>query len=146
MGRAETTPMTEMELADELRLVIGRLARRLRQHAVGGLTPSQRSVLATLNQSGVLRMGDLARIEDVSPPSITGIIGRLEEKGMVTRIPDPDDARSTMVQISDEATRLLEESRKARSTYLATQLSSLDADERARLETAVRILDRMIDE
>lgn len=135
-----------MELADELRLVIGRLARRLRQHAVGGLTPSQRSVLATLNQSGVLRMGDLARIEDVSPPSITGIIGRLEEKGMVTRIPDPDDARSTMVQISDEATRLLEESRKARSTYLATQLSSLDADERARLETAVRILDRMIDE
>lgn len=138
--------MTEMELADELRLVIGRLARRLRQHAVGGLTPSQRSVLATLNQSGVLRMGDLARIEDVSPPSITGIIGRLEEKGMVTRIPDPDDARSTMVQISDEATRLLEESRKARSTYLATQLSSLDADERARLETAVRILDRMIDE
>jgi DNA-binding MarR family transcriptional regulator len=146
MGRAETTPMTEMELADELRLVIGRLARRLRQHAVGGLTPSQRSVLATLHQSGVLRMGDLARIEDVSPPSITGIVGRLEEKGMVTRIPDPDDARSTMVQISDEATRLLEESRKARSTYLATQLSSLDANERARLETAVRILDRMIDE
>lgn len=138
--------MTEMELADELRLVIGRLARRLRQHAVGGLTMSQRSVLATLSRWGVLRMGDLARIEDVSPPSITGIVGRLEEKGLVKRVPDPEDARSTMVQISDEATALLEESRKARSTYLATQLSTLDAGERARLEAAVRILDRMLEE
>ncbi|MGC2241159.1 MAG: MarR family transcriptional regulator [Acidimicrobiia bacterium] len=146
MAGTDTTPMTEMELADELRLVIGRLARRLRQHTVGGLTPSQRSVLATLHRSGVLRMGDLARIEEVSPPSITGIVGRLEEKGLVRRVPDPEDARSTMVQISDEATALLEESRKARSTYLATQLSSLGAHERARLETAVRILDRMIDE
>jgi DNA-binding MarR family transcriptional regulator len=135
----------EMELAEALRLAVGRLARRLRQQTQGGLTPSQRSVLATLERSGPLRMGDLARIENVSPPSITGIVGRLEERDMVSRVPDSGDARSTMVQVTPMAVRDLEESRRARATLLAQQLRRLDAEELSVLRSAVVLLDRMIE-
>jgi DNA-binding MarR family transcriptional regulator len=142
----EITATTEIDLADSLRLVIGRLARRLRQQAAGGLTPSQRSVLATLHRSGPLRMGDLARIELVSPPSITGIVGRLEERGLVSRITDPDDARSTMAKITETAESMIEIARQARSTFLAQQIALLDPTEREQLRVAVRLLDRMIEE
>jgi DNA-binding MarR family transcriptional regulator len=135
-----------MELADSLRLAVGRLARRLRQQAQGGLTPSQRSVLATLETSGPLRMGDLARIENVSPPSVTGIVGRLEDRAMVRRVPDPDDARSTMVEATELAIADLQESRRVRSTYLAEHLNRLDDAERTLLREAVVLLHRMIEE
>jgi len=79
----------EVVLADRLRLAIGRLARRLRQHSVGGLTPSQRSVLATLDRHGPMTMSRLAEIETISAPSVTGIISRLAEKELVERRPNP---------------------------------------------------------
>jgi DNA-binding MarR family transcriptional regulator len=137
---------TATEIADDLRLVIGRLARRLRQQTLDGMTPSQRSVIATLESNGPLRMGELARIENVSPPSITGIVGRLEERGLVSRVSDPEDARSTRVEITIAARQLLGESRKRRSMFLAQRLERLDQDERALLARAVPVLDRLIEE
>ncbi len=143
----EPTPTkAHFELADGLRLVVGRLARRLRQLSLGGLTLSQRSVLVTLETSGPLRMGELARIENVSPPSITGIVGRLETRGLVNRIPDPEDARSTMVEIAPEAVEGLVESRRLRSEYLAQRIALLGDDEQEALEAGLRILDRMTGE
>jgi DNA-binding MarR family transcriptional regulator len=102
--------------------------------------------MATLDASGPLRMGDLARIENVSPPSVTGIVGRLEDRGMVRRIPDPDDARSTMVEVTAQAIADLQESRRVRSTFLAEHLRRLDDAERSLLRQAVILLDRMIEE
>jgi len=136
----------QFELADSLRLVVGRLARRLRQQSLGGLTLSQRSVLVTLETSGPLRMGELARLENVSPPSITGIVGRLEMRGLVTRVPDPEDARSTMVVIAPEAVEGLVESRRLRSAYLAERIGRLSDQDRETLAAGVEILNRITDE
>ncbi len=134
-----------VQLAEELRLVIGRLARRLRQQTPGGLTPSQRSVLTTLEQGGPMRMGELARVENVSAPSITGIVDRLEDRRLAARVPDPDDARSTLVQITDEALRIMADSRRQRSIFLAERVARLDPEERSILTEALPLLDRLID-
>lgn len=125
---------------------IGRLARRLRQQSLGGLTPSQLSVISTLDRHGPLSMGDLARHERIAKPSTTGIVGRLVDKGLVERKPDPGDRRSAIVAITPKAHQLLERLRKERTAYLALQIDKLDPEDRRVVERAVEILESMVEE
>ena len=82
------------ELAGEIKLLVGRLARRLRQEGTAGLTPSQLSALASVERLGPLQLGGLARVESVAPPTLTRSIAGLEEQGLVQRHADPDDCRA----------------------------------------------------
>ena len=135
-----------IDLAHSLRLVVGRLARRLRQRTLGGLTPSQLSVLASLNRHGPLTLTDLAEIEGVAQASISGIVGRLAEKGLVDRVPNPEDRRSTLVQMSPQGRAVLEKGRGERTAYLAERLDRLTPEEREVLAEAVAILRRVGEE
>src|SRR4051794_7682461 len=81
------------ELAADLRLVIGRLARSLRQIDDGGLTPSQLSALSSIDALGSVRLGDLAAAERVTSPTLTKIVANLEAAGLVQRSAGPDDRR-----------------------------------------------------
>jgi DNA-binding MarR family transcriptional regulator len=134
------------QTAVALRLSVGRLARRLRQESLGDLTPSQRSALATLDREGPLRMTDLAAIERVSPPSMTGIVGRLEERRLVTRHANPHDARSTVVSITQRALDLLAAIRAKRTAFLTTRLSTLADDEILTLTQAIDLLKRITED
>lgn len=134
------------QLAADLRLTIGRVARRLRQLAPGDLTPSQRSALATLERHGPLRLGDLARIEVVTPPSITGIAKRLEDKGMIIRTPDPDDGRSTVIAISDKGRATLQAVRRQRMLFLIERLGELSEAERSAVRDVLDILNSVVRE
>jgi DNA-binding MarR family transcriptional regulator len=135
---------SEQDLADDLRLALGRLARRLRQQSLGDMTPSQRSVLTSLDRHGPTRMGELARIENISPPSLTGIVGRLEDRGLVTRSDDPDDARSTLVEATPKASAALAEARRQRTAFLVRGLATLTDEERKVLARVVPLLDRLV--
>src|SRR5207253_8526736 len=79
------------EVAARLRLSATRLARRLRQEADAGLTPSQLSALAVVDCKGPLTLGSLAEHERVAPPSITKVVARLEAEGLVERTSDAAD-------------------------------------------------------
>jgi DNA-binding MarR family transcriptional regulator len=130
-------------LADQLRVAVGRLARRLRQQSLGGLTPSQGSVLATLDRHGPMSMGRIAEHEAISPPSVTGIVGRLADKGLLTKQADPHDLRSSIVIISPQGADLLEQRRQERTAYLAARIELLDPGDREVLAAAVPILERI---
>jgi DNA-binding MarR family transcriptional regulator len=143
---ATEIPRSSTDIADALRLAIGRLARRLRQQALGDMTPSQRSVLASLGHNGPMRMGELAAVEGISGPSLTGIIGRLEDRGFVQRSDDPDDARSTLAAATAAGLDALEEARRERTAFLVTRLGRLSASERETLALAVVLLGRMVDD
>lgn len=134
------------DLAHSLRLVIGRLARRLRQRTLGGLTPSQLSVLASLNRQGPMTLGDLAEAEGVAAASITGIVGRLVDKRLVDRAPNPADRRSIVVEMTEEGRDVLEKGRSERTAFLAHRLGRLSIEEREILAQAVGILGRMGEE
>lgn len=138
--------LTTASLADRLRVSIGRLARRLRQQSLGGLTPSQASVISTLDVHGAMTMGRLAEHEGIAKPSVTGIVGRLVDKGLVEKREDPSDRRSSIVAITPEGSQLLEQRRRERTAYLARHIERLGDDDSAVLERAVVLLEEMIEE
>lgn len=138
--------LTTASVADRLRVAVGRLARRLRQQSLGGLTPSQASVLSTLDRHGRLSMSQVAGHEGVSKPSATGIIGRLVDKGLVLRSTDPDDKRSFLVEITPGGRELMEQRRRERTAYLARRVGELSQQDRDVLERALQLLENMIED
>jgi DNA-binding MarR family transcriptional regulator len=128
------------ELATEIRLLVGRLARRLRQEGTAGLTPSQLSALASVERLGPLQLGDLARVESVAPPTLTRAITRLEDQGLVRRHPDPGDGRAVLVEATGAGRQALRDLRRARTAFLAERLATLSEDDRTVVARAVRLL------
>lgn len=130
-------------LGSQLRLAILRLSRRLRQEAVGDITASQLSALTAVERHGEVTLGELAAIERVAPPSMTRIAARLEERGFVERHIDPADRRVARLGVSPSGRQLLETIRNRRDAYLASKLQSFTAEERAVLERAVPLLEKL---
>ena len=135
----------DMETVTRTRLAILRLARRLRQQALPGITPSQQSALAAIEARGPLTLGALAAFENVRPPSITRIVAALEAEGWVERTTDPDDRRVTSVQVSARGRKELRRIREERNAWLAERLAELGPDERQLLEAALPVLEQLID-
>ena len=135
--------LTSSALAERLRVAVGRLARRLRQQTLGDLTPSQSSLLATLDRRGPMPMGRLAEIAVISRPSATGIVSRLVDRGLVVRADNPDDGRSAIVAISPEGSKLLQDRRQERDAFLARAVETLDDDERLVLARAAELIERI---
>ena len=83
-----TRRVTPAQLAEQLRVAITRLNRRLRQtRPVGELTQNQLSVLASLDLAGALTPRELSDAERVQPPTMTKVIAKLEERGLIQRAP-----------------------------------------------------------
>ena len=97
---------TESGMIDvtRLRVALARLSRRLRRHSLAGLTPTQLAALSTVEQSGPLRLGDLAAAEGIAPSTLTRMVAVLEELGYVRRDADPRDARAST--LDRKSTRL----------------------------------------
>jgi DNA-binding MarR family transcriptional regulator len=132
-----------LETAARLRLSIARLARRLRQEAGTGLSPSQQSALVSIDLHGPLTLGQLARLEQVSPPTVTRIAAKLEDDGLVSRRVDASDRRVSYVEVTVDGQRRLEHGRSRRNAWLAVRLQGFDAGQRRRLEDALDVLEEL---
>jgi DNA-binding MarR family transcriptional regulator len=139
-----TLSAPDAELASTLRMSVMRLARRLRaQRSDLSLTLTQLAALATLERHGPLTPGELAEHEKVQPPSMTRVLGILEDHGLVQREPHPTDGRQQVVTITRQAVTMLREDRRRKDAWLAKQLTELTADERAALRAAAPVLERL---
>jgi DNA-binding MarR family transcriptional regulator len=145
VGVTTIVPVDAPALAARLRLGVTRLARRLRQEAEAGVTPSMLSALSSADREGPLTMRELCQAEQVQPPTMTRIVAALVEAGLVVREPDPADGRVAWVRVTPEGRRLLERSRRRKDAYLAKALHSLDPAELRTLEAAAEILERLTD-
>ncbi|HEX9377177.1 MAG TPA: MarR family transcriptional regulator [Actinomycetota bacterium] len=132
-------------LAGELRLAVTRLARRLRQHADTGISPSMLSALSTIERRGPMTLGALAAAEHVQPPTVTAVVARLEESGLVTRATHERDRRISLVAVTSAGAELLRTSRRAKEAYLARELSRMSPDDRLILERAAGLLEDMLE-
>lgn len=148
MARTPTTARSEADasLVAGLRLVVMRLARRLRQQSEGDVTASRLSALSSINRLGPLTLGELAAVEQVQPPSMTKIVAKLEEQGFVVREPDLTDRRVTRVRVSDEGRSYVARSRTLKNAYLAERLDRFDAAERELLARALPLLERLVED
>ena len=141
MERSVAEQVTAEQLAVSLRESIMRLNRRLRQaRAVGDLTFSQLSALTSLQLAGALTPRELADIERVQPPTMTKIVGKLEDRGLVARTPHPTDRRQVILAATEQGRAVYAQFEKARNEWLALQLAELGPEERDTLERAAQIL------
>jgi DNA-binding MarR family transcriptional regulator len=133
------------ELATRLRHAIARSARRLRQEAGTGLSPSLTAALATVERHGPLTPSELAARERVQRPTITRVVCRLEEAGLVTRAADPADRRSALITVTPAGRALLEAARTRKDAFLSERLEALSPADRATLERAAAVLEGMLE-
>ena len=140
------TPSTAVDptvLAGRLRLSVTRLARLLRNQDDSGLSATLGAALATIAHSGPLTLGELAATEQVSPPSITKVVDKLEQRGLVSRRSDETDGRVCRVQLTAAGRRQFEGMRRRRTAWLATRLGELDPADLERLHAAADLLERL---
>ena len=134
------------DLAVRLRLAITRTSRRLRQEAGTGLSPTLTAALATVDRHGPLTPSELAARERVRRPTATRLVARLEELGVLQRAADPADRRSSLLSVTPEGRALLDEMRGRKTAFLAHRLARLEPEERAVLDRAAGILERLLEE
>jgi DNA-binding MarR family transcriptional regulator len=137
---------SQADLAVRLRLAITRTARRLRQEAGEELSPSQAAALATIDRHGPLTPSELAARERIQRPTATRLIARLEDAGLVDRTRDPDDGRSCVVGLGPGGRAHLARVRTRKDAYLSRRLRELDAEDRATLDRAAAVLERLLEE
>lgn len=139
-----TPKITGAQLAAALRDSITRLNRRLRQaRPIGDLTITQLSALTSLELNGALTPRELADAERVQPPTLTKIVAKLEERGLVQRTPHPTDGRQVILAATESGRTVIVEHRRARDEWLAKQLAVLTPEERETLGKAAEILGRI---
>ena len=104
-----------------------------------GTSLTCRSVLATLGDDSPVRLTTLAAGTGVSQPAMTQLVRRLEREGLVTRLIDPEDARATLVAISDAGSALRAQLHQSLDERLVELLSTLSPEEEAALGLAMRV-------
>ncbi|MFY1673558.1 MarR family winged helix-turn-helix transcriptional regulator [Plantactinospora sp. WMMB334] len=136
--------MSPAQLATVLRDAITRLNRRVRQtRPVGDLTGTQLSALTSLELAGALTPRELADTERVQPPTMTKIVAKLEERGLVQRTPHPTDGRQVILATTDTGRAMLAQFDRARNEWLAGRLAELTPEERDALQRAAEILQKV---
>src|ERR1700733_12707709 len=126
-----------------LRVALARLARRMRRHALAGLTPTQLAALSTVERAGPLRLGDLAAAEGIAPSTLTRMVAVLEDLGYVRRDADPRDARASTLAITPGGHETLERLREGGPAPPPRWLTLLTPDQRAALATALPALEAL---
>lgn len=127
-----------------IRESITKVNRRLRQtRPLGDMTIAQISAMLSLETAGAMTPRELAEAERVQPPTITRIIARLEERGLIQRTPHPTDGRQVILAPSPAGRQLLDEYQRVRDEWLAQRVSRLSAEERNILHRAAEILTRI---
>lgn len=145
----DSSPTSQADsLAKNIRALVGKLKRRLREQAApGDLTPSQISVLLRLEREGPATTSGLARLEGMRPQSMGAVIAPLEAAGLVSGTPDPKDGRQTILSLTDACRKWVEEGRAARQDWLTRTLQArLSSQEQDKLGEAIVLLSRLVDD
>jgi DNA-binding MarR family transcriptional regulator len=141
------SPSTGVVQADEvaaLQDVSLRLTRKLRKRSHTELTMSQISALSTIQRHGSLRVGDLARHEQIGKSSVTRLVATLVETNYLERTVDPEDGRSFVVAITAHGHNLLAGARQRANEFLALQVGRLSEDDRRVILAALPSLERLV--
>src|SRR5690606_41683954 len=105
-----------------------------------GLSARRLSVLSVLVFAGPKSLGALARIEQVTPPSMSKLVSELERAGLVAKRTDKADARAVRIEATAKGKALMYEGRKRRLALLRQRFAGFTAAERATLEKAATLM------
>jgi DNA-binding MarR family transcriptional regulator len=101
------------------------------------------ATLATLERRGAQRVSELAGVQGVAQPSMTVLVGSLEQAGLVSRRPDPSDGRAVLVSLTAQGQEFLATRRRAGAERLSELVGKLPAADAEALAAAVPALLRL---
>lgn len=130
-------------LAEDLRISIARLSRRLRAQNSSRLSVTQYAALVAVDRLGSMTPHALAASEKMRPPSMTRVVAALEEQGLLGRARHPTDGRQVILTVTDEGRKLIKETRRRKQAWLAQRLGELSTEERSVLRQAAPILEKL---
>ena len=137
---------TTNETAARLRRAVTRLNRRLRSSSLGGISPAQASMLASIENLRTPSLGDLAVAEQVQPPSVTRLVRTMVDAGLISSSTDLDDRRCTRVQLTARGRKEIATIRQRKTEFLERKLQSLSPSDQRRAEELVGFLELLIEE
>lgn len=127
-----------------LRAVIARLARQLNASATGeGLTPTQASVLGLVVAYGPLSLAELTALEGLNPTMLSRVVGKLDQMGLIRRIPDPADLRSASVESTAAGQRVNRTVKAKRAAAIRVCIDRLSPEDEVGLLAALPALESL---
>lgn len=133
------------QVADHLHSAAIHLLRQLRKEDdASGLSAPRLSALSVIVFGGPVSLGELARAEQVRPPTMTRIVTGLEKEGLVTRSGDLRDRRLTLIAATSRGRRILAAGRARRVEKLAATIDRLGKSELAELRRGAQVLQRIV--
>ncbi|HEY2114806.1 MAG TPA: MarR family transcriptional regulator [Candidatus Angelobacter sp.] len=144
MAKLNKIRLSQIEdLADRLHSAAIHLLRQVRaEDAATGIAPARLSALSVLVFGGAMSLNDLARAEQVRPPTMSRIVDALESAGLARRTVNPQDRRAIVIEATQKGTAILWQGRKRRVKFLAKRLSHLSEAERKQIESAVQAIQK----
>ena len=132
-----------VELANELRAIILRLARHLRSQAhASGLTGGQIAILVAIEFHPGTTAQQLAEREGLSAPGISGHLARLEGKGLIRRERAPG-GRNIGLFLTSSGQSHVAAVRQQRTSWLTDRLADVPSQDRELLKASLSILDHL---
>lgn len=131
------------ELADRLHSTSIHLLRQVRvQDAATGIAPARLSALSVLVFGGAMALNELARAEQVRPPTMSRIVDALQAEGLVRRSTNVKDRRAVVIEATEKGAAILWQGRKRRVKFLARHLSRLTEAELKQIESAMKAIQK----
>ena len=130
------------QLSNDLVVLSARLVREIRRNSVDVPAASTR-LMSLLDELGPSTVGTLAQADRCSQPTMTGLVNGLVEKGWVQREPHPDDARSSLVSMTEEGRRTLAAVRRRNAALVAERIEATGHSPEE-LATAVAVLSDLL--
>lgn len=121
---------------------VGFLMRRAQQRHIAifqqtmgenGPTPTQFAALSKLAGGEDISQNQLGRMTAMDPATIKGVIARLSERGLVERLPDPNDQRRILIRLSDQGQAAIPELFEKAKAITAATLGPLSREETKQL-------------
>ena len=125
--------MLPRSLNREFGFILNDVARMLRTYADHkasqfGITRAQWVVLVRLDRFEGLKQAELAEMLDLQPITLTRLLDRLAECGLIERRPDPNDRRAKLLYLTPKAKPLLEQLGDLGNELMATALAGVERE------------------
>jgi DNA-binding MarR family transcriptional regulator len=133
------------ELSAELNLYAGRLVRAVSRHTAGSsrlpaVPAATLRLLSQVDELGPVTIGALAVADRCSQPTMSAAVTSLVARGWADKRPNPEDARSSLVTLTDQGRTILTEARRERAAVVAARLRSDPHHDEQDVATAVAVL------
>lgn len=147
MIKETPVPKDAIALADDLRTALHHVFRRIRQEGDSdpyGLSLQHKLLLSIISQTPGIGVAELARMEKLRGPTMSGHIKALENAGLVRRdTPNPEDRRRIGLLLTEQGAAVIDDIRGRRRDWLARKLAQLPPEGARALRDAIQYLNEI---